>query len=199
LRGARCRASISPSRHRSRSPSSGRSGGPEIGAEVRDAHRDAVEAALDYLQRETGFTRRGADGREFVKGNGYLAAAFEHLSSRNADPQFHTHVLIANLTRGPAGRWTRLYHPAIYRHAKTTGYLYEAELGHQLTRRLGLRWRQVENGIAEIEGFSAEQLRTFSTRRREILEAPGEDAPPASSRPSRPAKSLRWRRWIQRP
>jgi hypothetical protein len=92
------------------------------------------------------------------------------------DPQLHTHVLVANATRGPDGRWTRLYHPAIYDQAKTAGYIYEATLRHELTRRLGVRWQEVENGIAEIEGFDPEHLRTFSTRRAEILAATAPDA-----------------------
>jgi conjugative relaxase-like TrwC/TraI family protein len=151
-------------------------GGPVAAAEVSAAHREAVHAALDYMQREACWTRRGAGGSEFVKGNGYLAAGYVHRSSRNGDPQLHTHVLIANATKGPDGRWTRLYHPAIYDHAKAAGYLYEAHLRHELTRRLGVEWQQVRNGIAEVSGFADEHLRAFSTRRAEILEAAGSDA-----------------------
>lgn len=151
-------------------------GGPVAGVEVNAAHRAAVDAALGYLQQEACWTRRGAGGAEFVKGSGYLAAAFEHRSSRNGDPQLHTHVLIANATQGPDGRWTRLYHPAIYEHAQTASYLYQAHLRHELTRRLGVEWQEVRKGIAEIEGFADEHLREFSTRRAEILEAAGPDA-----------------------
>ncbi len=155
-------------------------GGAEAAGQVKAAHREAVTAALSYLQREACWTRRGAGGREFVKGSGFLAAAYVHRSSRNGDPQLHTHVLIANATKGPDGRWTRLYHPAIYEHAKTAGYLYEAQLRHELTLRLDVRWQEVRNGIAEIEGFADEHLRAFSTRRAEILAAAGPDASAAS-------------------
>ncbi len=151
-------------------------GGPATAAEVKAAHREAVGAALSYMQREACWTRRGAGGSEFVKGNGYLAAGYVHRSSRNGDPQLHTHVLIANATKGPDGRWTRLYHPAIYNHAKTAGYIYEAHLRHELTRRLGVQWEPTRNGIAEVAGFADEHLRAFSTRRAEILAAVGPDA-----------------------
>jgi conjugative relaxase-like TrwC/TraI family protein len=147
--------------------------GPPIGAEIKDAHAAAVAAGLDYLQEVACLTRRGAGGHEFVQGNGYLAAAYTHRSSRAGDPQLHTHVLIANATRGPDGRWTRLYHPGIYDHLKSAGYIYEAHLRDELTRRLGVRWGEVQNGIAEIEGFDPDHLRAFSTRRAEILEAAG--------------------------
>jgi len=100
-------------------------GGPVAALEVQAAHREAVGAALNYMQREGCWTRRGAGGSEFIKGEGYLAAAYRHRSSRNGDPQLHTHVLVANATRAE-GRWTRLYHPAIYDHATTASYIYEA-------------------------------------------------------------------------
>jgi len=151
-------------------------GDPVAAHEVSQAHAEAVQAALDYMQREACWTRRGAGGAEFVKGSGYLAAGYVHRSSRNGDPQLHTHVLIANATRGPDGRWTRLYHPAIYEHAKAAGYLYEAHLRHELSRRLGVEWKEVRNGIAEVAGFADEHLRAFSTRRAEILAAAGPDA-----------------------
>jgi conjugative relaxase-like TrwC/TraI family protein len=155
-------------------------GGPVAALEVQAAHREAVGAALSYMQREACWTRRGAGGSEFVQGSGYLAAAYRHRSSRNGDPQLHTHVLVANATQGPDGRWTRLYHPAIYDHATTASYIYEAHLRHELTRRLGVEWQPTRKGIAEIAGFADEHLRAFSTRRAEILEAAGADASAAS-------------------
>lgn len=124
-------------------------GGMHAGLEITEAHHASVQAALDYMQREACWTRRGAGGAEFLHGSGFLAAAFDHRSSRAGDPQLHTHVLIANATQGPDGRWTRLYHPAIYDHAKTAGFIYEAHLRDELTRRLGVQWQPVKNGIAE--------------------------------------------------
>ncbi len=147
-------------------------GGGGVAAEVKAAHAAAVEAGLGYLQRHACLTRRGAGGHLFLQGNGFLAAGYVHRSSRAGDMQIHTHVLIANATFAE-GRWTRLYHPAIYEHAKTAGYVYEAHLRDELTQRLGVRWREVENGIAEIEGFDPDYLGAFSTRRAEILEAAG--------------------------
>jgi TrwC relaxase/AAA domain len=89
-------------------------------------------------------------------------------------------VLVANATQGPDGRWTRLYHPAIYDHATTASYIYEAHLRHELSRRLGVEWQPTRKGIAEIAGFADEHLRAFSTRRAEILEAAGPNASAAS-------------------
>ena len=151
-------------------------GGHPVSGQVKEAHAAAVAEALGYLERQACWTRRGRGGHEFVPGNGFLAAAYVHRSSRAGDPQLHTHVLIANATKGPDGRWSRLYHPAIYEHAKTASYIYEAHLRHGLTQRLGVEWQPVVKGIADIKGFRKEELRRFSTRRAEILEAAGEGA-----------------------
>ena len=150
-------------------------GGHPVAAEVKAAHASGVEAGLGYLQREACWTRRGAGGRQFLKGNGFLAAGYVHRSSRAGDMQIHTHVLIANATFAE-GRWTRLHHPSIYEHAKAASYIYEAHLRDELTQRLGVRWREVVNGLSEIEGFDPDHLRAFSTRREQILEAAGEGA-----------------------
>lgn len=153
-------------------------GDPETAATVKAAHLRSVEAALDYMQTNACLTRRGdgQGGISFVKGSGYLAAGYVHRSSRNGDPQLHTHVLVANATKGPDGKWTRLYHPAIFEHATTASYIYEAQLRHELTQTLGVEWQEVRKGIAEIKGFEDGWLKAFSTRRAEILEAVGADA-----------------------
>jgi conjugative relaxase-like TrwC/TraI family protein len=151
-------------------------GGHPVSGQIMEAHRAAVEAALSYMERSACWARRGKGGRTFVPGQGFLAAAYVHRSSRAGDPQLHTHVLVANATLGPDGRWSRLYHPAIYEHARTASYLYAAHLRHELTMRLGVEWEPVVKGLADIRGFSAEELCAFSTRRAEILAAVGEGA-----------------------
>jgi len=50
-------------------------------------------------------------------------------------------------------------------HATAASYGYVAHLRHELTPRLGVRWREVVNGLSEIEGFTPEQLHAFSTGR----------------------------------
>lgn len=74
---------------------------------VRRAHDAAVAQALGYLEREAGEVRRGKDGIDRLPGGGFVAAAFRHRTSRAGDPQLHTHVLVANMTRGTSTRRRR--------------------------------------------------------------------------------------------
>src|SRR3712207_4122079 len=55
-------------------------------------------------------------------------------------------------------------------HSLTAGYLYQAQLRHELTRRLGLSWGPVVNGCADLNIVPAPVREAFSTRRREIEE-----------------------------
>lgn len=139
-----------------------------VSGEVRDAHDAAVVAALDYVERHAAVARRGRGGVQLVPGNGFVAAAFRHRTSRAGDPQLHTHVLVANMTRGPDGRWTALDGRRLYAHAKTAGYLYQGQLRTELVRRLGVEWTSVRSGTAEIVGVPAPVMRAFSRRRVEI-------------------------------
>jgi conjugative relaxase-like TrwC/TraI family protein len=133
-------------------------------------HETAVDAALGYLERHAVFVRRGHAGAEVQPGGGLVAAAFRHRTSRAGDPQLHTHVVVANAAQGGDGRWSALDARHLYAHARTAGYLYEAQLRAELSGRLGVRWGRVENGVADLEGIDWRILVEFSRRRAQILE-----------------------------
>ena len=69
------------------------------------AHDAAVRATLDWVEAELLQTRRydPATGRRpRVAADGMVAATGRHLSSRDQDPQLHTHCVIANMTSNRA-------------------------------------------------------------------------------------------------
>ena len=141
-----------------------------VARQVRLGHEAAVAASLGYLEREACRARRGAGGATQVPGEGFVAAAFRHRASRAGDPLLHTHLVVANATRGPEGRWTALDGRELYRHAKTAGYLYQAVLRAELTARLGVEWNDVLNGTADLRGIPRGVIEHFSERRTEIVE-----------------------------
>jgi conjugative relaxase-like TrwC/TraI family protein len=143
-------------------------GDPTVQAAVREAHERAVAEAFGYFERSTAFARRGAGGTNVIPGDGLVAAAFLHRTSRAGDPQLHTHVVVANLVRGADGAWSALDGRLIYAHARTAGFLYQAQLRHELTQSLGLDWKPVSKGSAEVRGVSSRVIHAFSRRRAEI-------------------------------
>ncbi len=144
-------------------------GGEELRTAVVGAHERAVSSTLDFLQDHAAFTRRGAGGVFQVDTEGFVAASFLHRTSRAADPQLHTHVLLANKVRADDGRWLSLDGRELYEHQKAAGMLYRAALRAELTASLKVAWTPVdENGIAEIEGVPEVLVDTWSTRRHEV-------------------------------
>lgn len=145
---------------------------PSIARQVREAHDLAISEAMDYLEL---FVSRGAHGKHHdgqhavrVSTDGLIAAAFEHRASRADDPQLHTHVVIANLLRHRDGHWSAIDSAALYRHQLTAGYIYQAVLRGELTRRLGVEWTPVRRGLAEIHDVPKSVCRAFSQRRQAI-------------------------------
>ena len=144
-------------------------GDPAVAAAARAAHDQAVRDALGYLEDTAIRVRRGKDGATVLRGEGMVAAGFRHRTSRAGDPQLHcAHVLVMNLSQGPDGRWSALDGTALYAHARTAGFLYQAALRAELTASLGVGWGPVQRGVAEVAGFTKAELGEFSRRRAEI-------------------------------
>jgi conjugative relaxase-like TrwC/TraI family protein len=133
-----------------------------------EAHERAVDAALAFLEREACWMRRGPGGAERVRGEGFIAASYRHRVSRAGDPQLHTHVVVANMTRA-LGRYTALEGRSLYEHKSTAGALYRAVLRAEVRERLPwITWRSSGRGLFEIEGVPDVVLQEFSRRRIEI-------------------------------
>ena len=172
-------------------------GDEPVAAEVRAAHAVAVREALDYMERACARGLRGHHGRghSYVATDGLIAVAFEHRTSRERDPQLHTHVVVANLLHGADGKWGAMDTREAFRHARSGGFVYQAVLRGELSRRLGVTWTPVRKGQAEIDGIPRPVLRLFSKRRAAITAAlarAGRDdatAARAATLATRPAKS----------
>ena len=145
-------------------------GDRETSGALVDAHEEAVAAAVGYLEREACRVRRGRGGRVELAAEGFVAAAYRHRMSRAGQPQLHTHVVAANLARGPDGRWSALHGYRVFQHAKAAGSLYQAHLRAAVRDRVAwAEWGPVRNGMAELEGVPAGVLAHFSRRRAEIV------------------------------
>lgn len=148
--------------------------------EIVEAIDAAVRDSIGWLEREACFVRRGSNNRDAktapfeqygtrrIRANGFIAAGFDHRTSRAGDPQLHTHVLVANLAQGPDGRWTALDGQALYRSKIAAGTVFQTTLRNELSRRLGVDWTPVHNGVADIAGIPKRVLKHFSKRRNKI-------------------------------
>ncbi|MGH8980658.1 MAG: MobF family relaxase [Acidimicrobiales bacterium] len=138
-------------------------------SEVLAAHREAVGSALDYLDARAVSVRRGSgDDRHVEPARGLVSALFTHGVSRALDPHLHSHVVVANLTHGVDGRWSALDGRGLFAHGRAAGALYDAELRHLLSVRLGVSWSRRQHGRVEVDGIDPVLLGALSRRRAEI-------------------------------
>jgi conjugative relaxase-like TrwC/TraI family protein len=141
------------------------------------AHAAAWQATLAYLEDEACVTRRGKNGVVRENAGGFVAAAYQHRTSRAQDPHLHTHVIVANMAQSPSDlKWRALDGEAILKtYRLAAGYLYEAHLRAELSRSLGVRWEMPVKGWAELKGVPRRVIEEFSTRRLAVLERMAED------------------------
>ena len=139
---------------------------------VNEAHTAAWEAALRYLEDEACVVRRGMGGIAREHGEGFVAAAYQHRTSRAQDPHLHTHVIVANMARRPSdGQWRALDGEAILKtYRLAAGYLYQAHLRGALSRTLGVEWESPRKGLADLKGVPRAVIDAFSTRRAQVVE-----------------------------
>jgi len=138
---------------------------------VREAHRAAVNAALDELERYTqariGGNRPAETTRHFV------AAKFEHDTARPVDgyaaPQLHTHTVIFNMTERGDGTARALQPQGLFDSQQFATAVYQSELTYRL-RDLGYEIEAGRSGAPEISGFSEEYLDASSPRSQQMRE-----------------------------
>ncbi len=137
------------------------------------AQQRAVEKVFALIERHCALTRVMVNGESQVINTGkLLAAAFNHIESRDLDPHVHTHLLIMNMVEGPNGKWYSHLNDQIVKNRKHWGMVYQHYLALEV-QRLGyeIEWRG--HGQFEIKGYTQEELMDFSKRRQEILAVAG--------------------------
>ena len=133
--------------------------------DMQAAHHQAVKTSLQYLENQA-LTRRGRGGinREPAQ---LVIATFQHGTSREQDPQLHTHALVMNIGIRQDGGTGALMSQPFYDHKMTAGALYRAELAAQLQRRLGIQVVAKKSWF-EVKGIPDPLIKAFSQRRQQI-------------------------------
>ncbi len=144
---------------------------------VWECHREAVRKAMGWFEQELAAGRRGHAGRDGVVGGTIAGVGWDHATSREDDPQVHTHVTLGNLCWGEDGKLGALDSDRFYagKHAresivKAISGVYGATLRAELTERLGVGWTkpQGRDGHREVAGVPAKVIKEFSRGRRRV-------------------------------
>jgi conjugative relaxase-like TrwC/TraI family protein len=147
---------------------------------ILEAHHQAMEEVLAFLEREVATTRRGVDAGDGAVAQaaivGVVAAAYDHWDSRVGDPQLHTHVVISNKVKTAGdGRWRSLDGRPLHAAVVALSAHYNAVLADQITRTFGVEWEQRDRGSNhnpawELECVPESLVGEFSSRSRMIEE-----------------------------
>lgn len=142
-----------------------------VGGDERlvEAHRSAVQRALNELEQHAAARVRMNGANENRCTSNLVLAVYHHDTSRELDPQLHTHAVATNLTYdGAEGRWKALQASDIY---ERRAYLTEVyrnvlaqevrSLGYEIGDRRDARGKDL--GF-EIKGISGELLERYSQR-----------------------------------
>jgi conjugative relaxase-like TrwC/TraI family protein len=136
---------------------------------VKDAHDLAVQVVLDHIEAHA-TTRVRVNGPRMYPDveHGLTMAVFPQSTSREDDPQLHTHAVISGKVIGPNGRWYALDGHYVKHHQRALGGLYQSVLRAELTHRYGVRWGPIVEGQAEIADMPTEIMEAFSKRTRQV-------------------------------
>jgi conjugative relaxase-like TrwC/TraI family protein len=139
---------------------------------VREAHREAVNVALNELER---YTQARVGGNYPAETTGqFVAAKFEHDTARPVDgyaaPQLHTHVVVFNMTERENGKMRALQPHSLFESQQFATAVYQSHLTYKL-RSLGYEIEAGKSGAPDIKGYTQEYLDASSPRRQQIEEA----------------------------
>jgi conjugative relaxase-like TrwC/TraI family protein len=141
---------------------------------VREAHREAVNVALNELERYTQ-ARIGGNNPAETTGK-FVAAKFEHDTARPVDgysaPQLHTHVVVFNMTERDNGKMRALQPHSLFESQQFATAVYQSHLTYKL-RELGYEIEPGKSGAPDVKGYTQEYLEASSPRRQQIEEALG--------------------------
>ena len=165
---------------------------PELRGEIEKAHNDAARVALEEtVFRYCAYTRiRDRAGRIRVLPADISVAMFQHGTSRENDPQLHTHCVIFNAARTHEdGKWRAMHQYPVYSWAKAAGAVYRNALAWNLRERLGVPMEQYgpNNGFTRIQGMPEDLQVFWSKRRKTIVAKAGELGIPSLGNASRMA------------
>lgn len=146
-----------------------------------DAHKEAVRRTLDEVEK-LATTRTMTDGiTEMEKTGNLVIATFMHDTSRNLEPQMHTHAVVANATLSQNG-WKTLstdingkqgFTDVVWNEQVSIGALYR---GHFRSIIEPAGYQTEDTGPRGEWDISGVPVKPFSSRRQDIIDLVGEDA-----------------------
>jgi len=146
-------------------------GNEDVKKGIEAAQDHAGEKVILFIEEKFELGRRGSASngtltKEHVK---LLAAVYRHGSSRELDPQIHSHAMLQNLGLRSDGSWGALNEKELYDWKMALGAVYRAELSQEIG---GLGFGiEADRDYFRVQGVPKELEDEFSKRRAQIEKA----------------------------
>lgn len=165
-------------------------GGDDLKAKIKLVHDRAVTKAMEYASADclehAGRTvsKKGKQRIEStIAVKELIYAEFFHRTSRDLDPQLHTHCVVPNVAQRVDGKWCAPNLKQVFREKKGIGAMYRAELAQGM-RALNFNIEK-DREFFRVAGVPLELEKELSKRREQIeahLRAEGLDGAKDASR-----------------
>ena len=150
---------------------------------IEAIHRAAVDDVLRVIEREgLVLVRSGAGGRHQAPPIDMIIARFQHFTTREGDPNIHTHCVIMNVAapKATSARYKATTHLTIDPKGVVVqqlmlGAAYRSAMAERL-KALGFAFRSAGRGQWEIAGVPQELIEIFSKRSHQVEERVGRGA-----------------------
>ncbi|MGC8766805.1 MAG: MobF family relaxase [Brevinematia bacterium] len=137
----------------------------EVRKQIKEAYDKAVNSLIKELENYIYTRDRTQNAQSLYTKADALISRFDHFTSRELDPQLHSHLLISNqVYRGD--KFTAIEAREIYRVQHYLDTYFKAELAKELSAK-GFELEPTRDGF-EIKGISREVIENFSKRSNEI-------------------------------
>lgn len=153
---------------------------------LHQIHEYAASRAIQYLEENACYVRTGKAGARCEKAEG-IFAVFQHTTSRELDPQLHTHVVMLNIGFNKQGKALALDGRKILENRYAAGMVYQNTLRRSLELNFGVKTfdRPFSDGKGVsfgVEGISPELREKFSERSQQIEKMVSPDMSPQEVR-----------------
>lgn len=146
-------------------------------AMLHDLHRAAVQDALAFLVQERLVeVRLGQGGYIRQAAADVIVGRFDHYTSREGDPNIHTHAVLMNVAGCQDQKKFRTLEPErLFDYQLVVGVAFRTSLAQLLVEN-GFHLREAGRNQFEIAGIPQDLIEAFSKRSRQIEERVGRDA-----------------------
>lgn len=141
--------------------------GSELKERIEGAQLASTRTALDFLSSKS-YSRQGKGGVEKTSAP-LIAGIFGHGSSRENDPQLHSHAVVLNVCERADGTTGALETMEMMRWQGAAASLYHADLAWKM-REIEFGITRIDN-LFEVDGVPKEVTEAFSQRRAQIVDA----------------------------